>query len=154
MENEALFSHKWHCLVYYKGNALAISGEDTRAVEAFNLETRNWVKMPKLPKRRCGASAVVLGSKVYVLGGKSKKLSKKIFEFNNKEWRLWDISLPQKLMHIGVLSLGKKMILVFGGEVQTEGDLLDNTDAWEVDLHDGEAIEGRGMPRPLKFSCY
>lgn len=126
-----LNDHINHCSVLYNEKVYVISGSHNNRVEAFDIKSNEWEKIPKLPRRRELASATVIMDRIFVFGGKNDKdnYSKKIFYYDNKDWAVFEYKVPVKACGIGVLNISEGQVLLFGGNSQEKNDKNDNTSA-------------------------
>ncbi|KAJ8259514.1 hypothetical protein GJAV_G00170200 [Gymnothorax javanicus] len=92
------------------GRAFAVGGMGAdllprSILQQYDLRKDMWALLPSMPTPRYDTNACLLGSKIYVAGGRQCKRSMKSFEVYDMESRSWAMlpSLPCKRSYAGVL---------------------------------------------------
>ncbi|KAI0567277.1 Kelch-type beta propeller domain containing protein [Gracilaria domingensis] len=119
--------------------------------DSYDPTTGEWEELPDMPNPRDHCNAVVLGSKVYVTGGRRSTsdfpeffddtvAEVDVFDFATSEWStLTELSRPR----------GGTAAAVLGGTVYVMGGEGDNRAWTEVDVLKGSSFEpGPSLPEP------
>jgi len=112
--------------------------------EIYDLRNNSWKTLSsKMPTRRAGCSGVLIGDKVYIIGGIRKK-SMDVFDVKTYEW---EKTIPMETVRSWCSAVGYgNDILVFGGE-NTE----DKAERFNVDANVWETLPP--MPRKRSTCC-
>lgn len=104
------------------GRALAVGGMGSdllprNILQQYDLRKDVWALLPPMPTPRYDATAQLLGSKIYVAGGRHCKRSLKAFEVFDTETRSWTTlpSMPCKRSYGGVVWDSAGRLCLLGG---------------------------------------
>ncbi len=115
---------------------------DTKINEVFNPKTNSWSRVANAPTARNSAAAVVIGKKIYVIGGRQNQkgldgkyrlINLNVLEVYDTETNTWEskASIPRGRGGIAASVLNGK-IYVFGGELWLPKPGVAN-DVWVYD---------------------
>lgn len=123
--------------VYVVGGYLARNAltHATRRVFALRSGDRLWTELPRMPVSRAAGGAVVVGGRLYVVGGTygvTPKLARRSFSLNiaTGRWTAFP-GVPQSREHLGAAALDGR-VYVLGG--RTASERFRRADAWDLRL--------------------
>lgn len=85
-----------------------------RSVECYDLKEQKWYRACDMPTRRCRAGLVLLGIKVYVVGGFNGSLRVKTVDVYDIQTNQWSSGIPMDARRstLGVAVLNEKIYAV------------------------------------------
>ncbi|CAI6314507.1 unnamed protein product [Periconia digitata] len=141
----------------FYGNA---SQRSVRAVSAFDTVSRSWVALPEkarnLPEARDHAGAAVVGSKMYILGGRAfgqENVKDTVFVLDLEDlaagWRTSSARMPTARGGVSTGVVGTKVYTLGGeGNVGSESGVFNEVEVFDTVDECWEAVdEGMKVPR-------
>jgi hypothetical protein len=126
-----IWPRQYHTSVYFRHQALVISGAHTPNVEKLMSDDHSWENSGALPEKRAYCASTVHSDLIYLLGGvvgKSSEPSNSILRGDALTWTRLDLQLPYVARGAGCALIGDK-VLIYGGK--------DNDGVWEGDFQAG-----------------
>jgi len=126
-----IWPRQFHTSVYYKHQALVISGTYTSNVERLGSQDHSWENAGSLPQKRAYSASTVHRDFIYLLGGvvgSEAEPSNTIIRGDGVTWQRIDLQLPYAARGAGCAPLEDR-ILLYGGK--------DNDGVWEGDFQAG-----------------
>lgn len=114
----------WGTCQYYGGKVYYIGGEDTTAARAnvyeFDCAGNTWTTKTPMPAARVSLASVIVGSKIYVLGGKdaagAEQASVFIYDIPTDSWSIARQQMPVERCSLGAAYVGGKIFAVGGND--------------------------------------
>jgi N-acetylneuraminic acid mutarotase len=118
------------------GGSSWIEGKKTQtaATDAFDPECNCWNKLPPLPTALSDAESVVVGGKLFVLGGAhGAEGLRQVYAFDGQSWKLRaDMELPEPRLVGAAVTDGRRIFLV--GGISRPGDYTSGLKTmWSID---------------------
>ena len=126
-----IWPRQYHTSVYFRHQALVLSGSHTPNVEKLVSPDHSWANAGSLPEKRAYSASTVHSDFIYLLGGvvgNSPTLSSSILRGDGLTWTRLDLQLPYTAKGAGCALIGDN-VLIYGGK--------DNDGVWEGNFQVG-----------------
>ena len=116
-------------LVHYRNMVIAVGGRVygndnvslQRKCEYFDLQTKEWVKMPDMHIKRCTCLAFIYQESLWVVGGYTDYLKRSSvvekYDFELKQWTKLDFVLYQGFEAGHIVSTAPDTVTIIGGKI-------------------------------------
>ncbi|KAL3311996.1 hypothetical protein Ciccas_009419 [Cichlidogyrus casuarinus] len=130
------------------GNGVYVFGGRNSEMDALNTaerydpESNRWMQLPRMRKKRNGASAAVLDERIFVIGGETGSKFMEIFHPRSNQWSF--VTQPNEAHTRAVLYSDNQSLFVFGGW---------NGQQWStiVEVYDQKLDQWTIMPQRSNF---